>query len=537
MQRWNGWGDPSITMEISKKAREMLTELIGASMPVPDVPMEHLLDKVPESRLPKHPLISVDTADRLLHAHGQSLPDWISLRGGTLHLFPDGVAHPSSLEELEKIIDFASDNGIVIIPYGGGTSVVGHLQIPQENRPVLSISMKRLNRLISIDKQSHLAVFEAGVTGPDIEAQLRAQGFTLGHYPQSFEYSSLGGWIATRSSGQQSRHFGRIEQLFAGGEIITPKGKLYLPPFPASAAGPDLREMIMGSEGRLGVISKAILRISPIPENDIVYGVFFSSWDQATEAARNISNSKIPYSMLRLSTAAETMTSLALISGHETEISLLKKYLRIRGLKIDKACMCLIGFTGTDRIVKSAKKEAFGIIRSHGGISVGRSMGNSWKKNRFRTPYLRNTLWDEGYAVDTLETAVTWDKVNPAMESIEFAIKSALLPMDEKIHVFSHLSHVYPTGTSIYTQFVFRITDSPRENLNRWKAIKEAASNAIIEAGGTISHQHGVGKDHAPYIKAEKGVLGLGMIKHIFEEIDPENRMSPGNIINKAGDK
>ncbi len=537
MQRWNGWGDPSINMEISKKAHLMLKELVGDSMPVPDVPIEQLLKNIPESRLPKNQMISVDPADRLLHAHGQSLPDWISLRGGTLPLFPDGVAHPSSLKELEKIIRFASENGIVIIPYGGGTSVVGHLNVPLEKRPVLSISMKRLNQLISIDKKSHLATFEAGITGPDIEARLRAHGFTLGHYPQSFEYSSLGGWIATRSSGQQSRHFGRIEQLFAGGEIITPKGKMNLPPFPASAAGPDLREIIMGSEGRLGVISKAILRISPIPEKDIVYGVFFRSWDEATEAARNIANSKIPYSMFRLSTAAETMTSLALIAGHDTEISILTKYLRIRGISIDKACMCLIGFTGTDRIVKSAKKEAFGIIRNNGGVSAGPAMGNSWIKNRFRTPYLRNTLWDAGYAVDTLETAVTWDKVNLTLESIESAIKSALGPFNESIHVFSHLSHVYPTGSSIYTQFVFRITDSATENLNRWKAIKQAASNAIVDAGGTISHQHGVGKDHAPYIKAEKGAVGLEMIKHIFEEIDPEHRMSPGNIIQKAGKK
>lgn len=159
------------------------------------------------------------------------------------------------------------------------------------------------------------------------------------------------------------------------------------------------------------------------------------------------------------------------------------------------------------------------------------------KKNRFRTPYLRNTLWDAGYAVDTLETAVTWDNVNLTLEAIESAIKSALRPFNERIHVFSHLSHIYPTGSSIYTQFVFRITDSAMENLSRWKAIKQAASNAIVDAGGTISHQHGIGKDHAPYIKAEKGTVGLEMIKHIFDEIDPEHRMSPGNIIQKAGKK
>ena len=530
MQRWNGWGDDEVYVDLSVQGHNLLQELLGEGNVKADYPLEEFINRIPVSRLPHHSLISTDPKVRLYHSHGQSLPDWISLRGGTLQRFPDGVALPSTSDEVLELLDFSEKYNVIVIPFGGGTSVVGHLQVPEVNRPVLSLSLKRLNRLVDLSPSSLLATFESGILGRDLETQLMARGFILGHYPQSFEFSSLGGWVATRSSGQQSSHYGRIEQLFAGGELVTPKGLLRIPPFPASAAGPDLRHIVLGSEGRLGVITRVIIRISHMPEKDDVYGFFFPSWDQAKNAVQALAHVGIPFSMIRLSNSAETMTNLAL-AGHEKQIALIKRFLRLRAIPEKEACMCLIGFIGTKRFVKTARSDSFSILRQHKGVSLGKMMGEVWKKNRFRTPYLRNTLWDMGYAVDTLETAVTWNKVTTTMEEIEKAIKKSMLTWNEKIHVFSHLSHVYPTGSSIYTTVIFRLADTPEETLARWKMIKKAASQTIVKAGATISHQHGVGIDHKPYLEAEKGPVGISTIKQLCFHLDPEKRMNPSKLL------
>jgi len=530
MQRWNGWGEELVARPIPSPGLEILVHHIGKGRQISDYPLEKLLEQIPSSRMPQHPLISTDPKLRLDHAHGQSLPDWIGLRYGILRRFPDGVARPATVDEVQEILKFAINHEMLVIPYGGGTSVVGHLDVPQSERMVLSLSLERLNRLIRIDSDNMLATFEAGVRGPEIEKQLNARGLTLGHYPQSFEYSTLGGWVVTRSSGQQSRHFGRIELLFAGGEVATPSGVLVLPPFPASAAGPDLRQMLLGSEGRIGVLTRVTVKVSHLPQKDDVYGIFFPSWEQGLHAVKAIAGADIPFSMIRLSNPTETATNLAL-AGHERKINLLQRYLRLRGLRGQSACMCLMGFTGSARLTSAARSDAFAIVGNNKGITVGKAMGNAWKKNRFRSAYLRNTLWDLGYAADTLETAITWDKVTATMQAVEKSITDALAARDERVHVFAHLSHVYPTGSSIYATFVFRLLERPQAMLEAWKSAKQSASRTIVEAGGTISHQHGVGTDHRQYLQAEKGALGISTLKTVFDHLDPGQQMNPGKLL------
>ena len=530
MQRWNGWGEDNIYFNLPNPGRRMLHDLIGKGQGGSDYPLEKFIERIPESRLVPHPLISSDPKLRLDHAHGQSLPDWIGLRAGKLQRFPDGVALPTTAAEIQELLRYATDNDVVVIPYGGGTSVVGHLAVPETRRPVLSLSLERFNRLTELDSESRLATFEPGIRGPQLEYQLNSRGFTLGHYPQSFDYSSLGGWVVTRSSGQQSRYYGRIEKLFAGGEVLTPRGPLKLPPFPASAAGPDLRQILLGSEGRMGVLTKVVVKIVTLPEKDDVYGIFFPSWERAVHAVQTIAGTDIKFSMMRLSNHAETMTNLAL-AGKERQTALLTRYLRLRGISEKKACMCLVGFTGSGRLTAAARRAAFSIIRRHKGISVGKPMGNAWKKNRFQSAYLRNTLWDLGYAVDTLETAITWDKVTPAMKDIEKSLHAAVRPENERIHVFSHLSHVYPSGSSIYTTFIFRLSATPGKTLEAWKRLKQAASQTIVAIGGTISHQHGVGTDHKKYMAAEKGTIGIQTLEKIFNHLDPKHQMNPGKLL------
>jgi alkyldihydroxyacetonephosphate synthase len=389
--------------------------------------------------------------------------------------------------------------------------------------------MRRMNNLRRFDEVSGLATFGAGVVGPDLEAQLRARGNTLGHFPQSFEYSTLGGWVATRSSGQQSLGYGRIERLFAGGRLISPAGALELPSFPASAAGPDLRELVLGSEGRLGIITQVTVRVTPLPEVEEFRAVFLPGWDAVQQAARAIVQARLPLSMLRVSTAVETETTLAL-AGHETLIAALEQLLRLRRIGIGK-CMLLLGFTGRESVVGAARHEALGIAGRQGGIHVGRTFGRQWHASRFRTPYLRNTLWEMGYAIDTLETAADWATVPALVDAIEAALHGALAPFGERAHVFTHLSHLYPNGASIYVTYLFRLAPDPDATLARWQAMKSAASQAIVAAGATISHQHGVGSDHAPYLVREKGALGLAALRAACATFDPAGIMNPGKLI------
>jgi len=530
LRRWNGWGDESIQLGLSPKGLALLKQRIGDGTVCPDYSLEKFLERMPASRLPSHPLVTADPRKRLECAHGQSLPDWIRLRGGTLAHFPDGVARPRTEEDIQVLLAYAADHNAIVIPYGGGTSVAGHLEINETERPVLSIALNGLNRLLGIDKNNLLAAFEAGILGPELEKHLNSEGFTLGHFPQSFEYSSLGGWIATRSSGQQSRHYGRIEQLFAGGEVFTFKGPLKLPPFPASAAGPDIRQLVLGSEGRMGILTRAIVRISPLPDVNDIHGVFFPSWNHAFQAVQTLAQSQIPLSMARLSNSQETRVSLAL-AGNERQVEWLNRYLKLRGIDPDLACLCLIGYIGSQRQARVARSEARSIIGRFKGISVGKRVGEAWKKNRFRSAYLRNTLWDLGYAVDTLETAVNWGKVPDTMRRIEKGLGQALDSANERILTFSHLSHVYSTGSSIYTTFVFRLAGTPQQTLERWRTLKQAASRAIVEAGGTISHHHGIGKDHLPYLEAEKGPIGINTLKQVFSYLDPNRQMNPGKLL------
>ena len=528
MKRWNGWGEESISYPLPPQAGDFLENLTGPGQPPNDITLGKVMAAVPPSRLPKHRLISTAPEDRVRHARGQSLPDWIAMRTGRSLVFPDGTACPVSTDEITELLRFARETGTHLIPYGGGTSVVGHINPTAGDAPVLTVNMKRLNGLYQFDESSLLATFGAGIRGPDLEAQLRARGCTLGHYPQSFEYSTLGGWVAARSSGQQSMGYGRIEHLFAGGKLETPNGTLEIPCFPASAAGPDLRQIVLGSEGRLGFLTEVTVRVSRLPKEETFHGVFFPDFKRGRDAVRRILQARLPLSMMRLSTAIETETTLAL-AGHELLIGAMKRLLSVRGVKKEKA-MLLLGFTGHEALVKTARKEAIDMARRHGGVHVGRIFGKKWYKNRFRSPYLRNTLWETGYAVDTLETAVGWNNVPAMVEAVEAALRTGLEDVGEKVFVFTHLSHLYRHGSSVYTTYIYRIAADPDETLRRWRTLKTAASRAILAHNGTISHQHGVGTDHLPYLGEEKGPLGMKAIRAVCKQFDPKGIMNPGKL-------
>lgn len=533
MRRWNGWGDDGVDYPVPAEASKKLAQWVGPGTPPADAALADVVARVPPSRLPQHPLIDRERLGRVRYARGQSLPDWVALRSGRVEVFPDGVAHPRNDEDVRTLINYAKDVGAHIIPYGGGTSVVGHINALPSEVPTLTVAMSHLSRLRRFDEESLLATFGAGVSGPQLEAQCRAYGCTLGHFPQSFEYSTLGGWVATRSSGQQSLGYGRMDDLFAGGRLEAPAGVLELPAtFPASAAGPDPRRLVLGSEGRLGILTEVTVRASPLPEAEQFRAVFFPDFESGRQATQEMIQAGLPLSMLRLSTARETETTLAL-AGHRWLIAALEKYLAVRGAGEEKA-MLLFGASGRQGLVEKACKEALAIAGAHGGglaRIAGQRFGEEWRKGRFRTPYLRNSLWRMGYAVDTLETAVAWPRVGATIEAVERALQHALADEAERVHAFSHLSHFYRDGSSVYTTYLFRVAAEPEETLRRWRALKGAASEAILSMGGTISHQHGVGTDHAPYLAAEMGALGIGALKTATAHFDPQGMMNPGKLV------
>src|SRR6185295_1384282 len=315
---------------------------------------------------------------------------------------PDGVARPAAGEDVRELLRAAAGRGFTVIPFGGGTSVVGGVDPdPDDDRPVLTASMARLAGLRDLDARSGLATFGAGTVGPALQAALAPHGLTLGHFPQSWERSTVGGWVAARSTGQQSIGFGRIEDLFAGGRLVAPAGTLVMPPHPASAAGPDLRQLILGSEGRFGIVTETILRTVPRPAHEAIPAWFLPDWPRALAAARAIARAGLPLSMARLSTPAETETFLAL-GGRPGRVRALRAWLRLRGIGPDPSLL-LVAASGPEKLVELAVREVGSIVRRHGGTGVGGSIGRAWLRSRFRVPDLRDALWELGYAIDTLE--------------------------------------------------------------------------------------------------------------------------------------
>jgi alkyldihydroxyacetonephosphate synthase len=529
MKRIQGWGNKDTDYPVPEPAKQYLETVVGKPHKLKNKPIEDLLNKVPDSELPSHPLIKTDSEDRLRHSRGQSLNDWVDMCDGLVNTFPDGVAYPSSDKDVVDLINYADRNKVNLIPYGGGSSVVGHLTPPGDGLPTLSVDLQNINQLLDLNEESLEATFGAGVNGPDLEEQLKKHGYILGHFPQSWEYSTLGGWIVTRSVGQQSYHYGRIEPLFVSGHMETPSGPLTLPRIPKSAAGPDLRHILMGSEARLGILTSATMRIRRMPEEEHFYAAFFPNFEIGAKAVREIAQSELQLSMLRLSDAMETETNFQL-SGEERLVNLAKKGLNLFG-QGDERCMLIYGLTGDPATNRLADRQLAHFVRKNRGMMVKFYLGKAWMEKRFLTPYLRNTLWDLGYALDTLETALPWDKLQKTRKAVLSVIQKGLEDVNEPVLVFSHISHVYTNGGSLYITYLYRRSQDPHQTLERWKKIKGAASDAIVAHGGTITHQHGIGIDHKEYLSVEKGTLGMEMIGNLIKNVDPKKIMNRGKLI------
>jgi len=531
-RRWNGWGATDVTMTLPETALTMLGQVVGPGTPPRDAPLETVVAAVPPSRIDVADAaalgLSLAPEDRVRRARGQSLPDWIALRSGRLPAVPDAVARPADATAVCSLFERARAAGWRCIPYGAGSSVVGGVSVRADTRPVVTMDLAAMAGLRGLDERSGLATFGAGTFGPDVETALEPYGLELGHVPQSFEWSTVGGWVATRSSGSQSMGVGRIEALFAGGHLEAPAGVLDLAPYPASAAGPDLRELVLGSEGRLGVITDVIVRARPRPARDIVRAYRLRDWEDALELGRTLARAGLPLRFVRVSTPAETHSMLSM-AGDARGVRWLKRYVRWRGHG-PESCLVLVGFAGSTSVVRSTEGEVATLVRRARGIGVP-GLGPAWRRERFRGPYARHALWEAGYAVDTLETAAPWSSIPALAAAIGPALRHGLDDEGERVHAFSHLSHLYPTGSSLYVTYLYRVAADPDQTMDRWRRLKRAASEAIVAHGATISHQHGIGTDHAPYLAAERGPLGMASLADAVARFDPDGILNRGVLL------
>ena len=474
----------------------------------------------------------VDASDsaRLGATGGASYLDWVRHRSGDRSDGPDAVVRPASAEEIVALLGVAEQRGIVVVPVGGGTSVVGGLR---EQRPHIALVLDRLGTLLSVDERSHLALVGPAATGPRLEPLLSARGLTLGHIPQSWARATIGGYVATRSAGQASTGYGRIDDMVEALTVATPRGIVRLGRGPSSAAGPDLRSLFIGSEGTLGVITDITLRVRSLPTERRYEAVVFPSFASGVSAFRAIAQGRVTADVMRLSDEAETRTTLALSGPTGPAAAALERYLRVRGIAVGSAALAILGWEGTDpAYVVDRRRATWRLLKDHGAVGLGRRVGESWRRGRLDGPFLRDALMDAGYLVETLETASDWSGYLQTHDEVTGAIHSAMSAQPGP-YVMSHLSHVYETGASLYTT-VLAVADQDDPE-GQWQRAKAAAMGAIVERGATVTHHHGVGRDHAPWLAAEVGAAGIAVLSSVKAGLDPHGVLNPGVLLSEAG--
>jgi alkyldihydroxyacetonephosphate synthase len=531
--KWWGWGDPDRRPALPAHAVAMLRAEVGPAEPDERVELDHVV--MPATRpLPAALTDAVNRASvltaheqRVRRATGKSYPDLIRLRRGRLGSAPDAIVLPGSGEQVSRVLDVCARAGVAVIPFGGGTSVVGGVDpFAAHHRAAISLDLRRL-RSHEVDRRSLTARLGSGLRGAEAEKALRAAGLTLGHFPQSFGYATIGGFAATRSVGQASSGYGRFDDLVTSLRMVSPAGELGTVATPHSAAGPALRELIVGSEGVLGVITDVTVRVRPAPEARRYEGWMAAGFGSGSEAVRALAQAGVLPDVIRLSDEAETRFTLALSDTGGAKGTLLRAYLRLRRRTGGSLIIC--GWEGEREAVERRRALSARVLRSSGAASLGGAPGRAWERGRYEGPYLRDELLDLGYMVETLETAHTWTGLEELHRAVGGAIDAALRAAGTPGAVLCHLSHAYPDGASLY--FTFVAPRRPGEEIEQWRSVKVAACEAIIEAGGTITHHHGVGRDHAPYMRSEVGEVGLEALRALKERLDPAAIMNPGKLL------
>ena len=548
--KWWGWGLDGVefTHEDKPGFGPFISKVLGVDVTRPTTapPRSEDLD-IPASRLSDGLRAALDDAvspafvsdeplDRVVHARGKSLRDLVRQRRGEFARIPDVVVRPGTEEEVIAVLEAALAADAIVIAFGGGTSISGSLEAPaDEVRPVLSVDLGRLDQVVAIDAPSRLARVQAGVFGPHLEAQLGARGYTFGHFPDSFTHSTLGGWIATRSSGMQSDRYGDIADLVRGLRVVTPSGLLVTRPIPSASTGPSIREMVLGSEGRLGLITEATVHVRRLPARRAILGYLFPTFVDGLAAMRDLAASECSVSVTRVSDAHETQFSFA-TRAQPTLLDKLKsraltEYLtRRRRFDVNEMALAFLGYEGSERNVAAQRRAAGKIVGRHGGLCIGASPGALYDQKKFDTPYIRDFLLDRGVAADVSETAMPWSRLVPVYDAVTAAANGAFADLGVQGYMLCHLSHSYHAGACLYFTFAFQ-TSPGADMLAQYGIVKSAVQQAFVDHGATLSHHHAVGTEHAQWLEQDISAPGVAMLEALFEGTDPGGHLNPGKIV------
>ncbi|GAA3090649.1 FAD-binding oxidoreductase [Streptomyces roseofulvus] len=524
---WSGWGDPAKAAPLPDAVTGLLRDLLGvtpreggpAALDAIEPPAPALTD---EARAALRKAVAApdgvreDAESRIRHTRGKSTPDLLRIRSGEVEDVPAAVVLPAGHDEVLAVLAACAEHGLAAVPFGGGTSVVGGLA-PTTERPFVALDLRRMDQLLALDEVSRTATLQPGLRGPRCEELLNAQGWTLGHFPQSFEWASVGGFAAARSSGQASAGYGRFDEMVLGLTVATPEGTLETGRAPRSAAGPDLRQLVLGSEGALGVITAITVRIRPLPARRVYEGWRFASFEAGTAALRRLAQDGPRPTVLRLSDESETFVGLAqpdAIGSAE--------------LPPNPGCMAIVGYEGTEEETAVRRAAAREVLLACDGAYLGEEPGDRWEHGRYNAPYLRDSLLDAGAFAETLETAAFWSAIPGLYTAVRDALTTTLTEAGTPPLVMCHISHTYENGASLYFTVVSAQGEDP---VAHWEPAKRAANDAILAAGGTISHHHGVGTDHRDWYVREIGPLGIRMLQAVKAEIDPSGVLNPGVLV------
>jgi len=548
--KWWGWGEDGISFRQDDKPEfaAFVKSAIDIDVTKPSVAVADL-NSLPIPSSMASPLLRAslesivgadnfkdDALERVVHAYGKGLRDLVRVRRGDLGRLPDLVVYPASEVEVAGIVRIALSANAVVIPFGGGTNISGSLEAPRfEKRCVISVDMARMGNVLDIDEVSRLARVQAGALGPEIERYLNARGWTLGHFPDSFNHSTLGGWIATRSSGMQSDKYGDIADLTRAVRVVTPAGLLVTRAVPSASTGPSVREMILGSEGRLGIITEATVHVHRIPPKRQIYGYLFPDWKRGLQAMTAIAASDASPSVTRVCDAYETRFYFA-TKKHErfaarAKSALSKIYLQhYKRFDLQQVCLSFIGYEGSEEHVGIQKGLVDAIVARHGGICAGTGPGELYDRKKFDTPYLRDFLLDRGALADVSETSAPWSQLEPLYNGVMSRARQAFDEIDVRGYIMCHLAHSYHSGACLYFTFAFRPSDDAR-SLEQYDVIKRAIQQGFVDLGGTLSHHHAVGVEHAAWLSEDISPVGVNFVRSLLDGVDPGHNFNPGKIV------
>ena len=548
--KWWGWGDEHKEFDASDKPFLMpfITRELGLSEEDEEVVRPVSIEEV---KLPGQSLnqgfldetrsalredqVKTSDKERLIHSYGKSFRDLWRVRRGIVDSSPDCVVYPESEDDVCALMKAAKEHDVVLIPFGGGSNIAGCLENRETNsRMVVSLDMKRMDRVLDVDEESCVARIQAGSSGPIMEEQLTERGFTLGHFPDSFEFSTVGGWVATRSAGMQSDKYGKIEDMVLSVRMVTPSGVLVTRTVPKSSNGIDVNHICIGSEGILGVITEISLQVHRLPEKKEFYGYLFPDFESGVKAMRQCVDEDCMPTIARLNDPGKTALSFAFKSSQPFHKDLMgkvvKKYLAVvRGFDMDKVCLMIMAVEGDKRTFRRLRSRVHAIYRKHGAFKLGISPGRAFQESKYDFPYLRDFAMDRGVVCDVSETSTVWSNLLPLYHSTIESIEKAIEETGVAPFAGCHISHCYHTGTSLY--FTFACMENESGGLRQYLLIKKAAEDAFLRGGATLSHHHAVGFEHAPWLEEDISETGVLAVRSVKEGLDPGGVMNPGKIL------